>query len=105
MDINVQITLNYKLQEDELIRFKERCLEYANDRCDECPINSVDDISDEAVELTISSCLPDILESRRLGCSGGGVILDDYFNSISFDFSEEDAQILVEECVEHILEH
>lgn len=104
MEISVQITKTFDICPDEVLKFRAQCLQYVQEHYEECAIKSLDDIPGEAIESVVTDALPSIIESKDVGYDDGGVIIDDCFSSINFDFYEDTASDLVRECVEYILQ-
>ena len=107
MKVTTTITLNYNISDSEIEEFRSRVLRRIQEELDENSKLTLDDISKEATEKFLSEALPDIIAEDVTGNNGcySGVVVDTYFNSISFDYCEEDVSELVYEMAEKILEN
>lgn len=100
MKIKTTITLEHTIPDSEVAEFKERVLQYIAD--EDCEVDP-EDISDEAIEEFLAERIPDMIEDQYKGyCSRTGIIKDEYFGTISFDYGEEDIDDLVKEMVDLI---
>jgi transposase-like protein len=106
MKIEATIKLEYSIDDREVAEFKSKVLEYIQEEIDEeCNI-ALDDISNEDVEEFLSSAISEIIEESYKGYSGNtGIVTDDYFNTISFDYYGEDIRDLVREMAHQIYDN
>lgn len=102
MKIKTTVTFEYRLEDKEIERFKAKVLEHIQEES-ELDI-TLDDIPDKLIEDYLKDALPDIIQEYHLGyCNVEGVEIDDYFNTISFDYYGEDARNLVDEIANQII--
>lgn len=103
MKIKATVTFEYRLNDSEIAEFKSRVLEYIQENEDDWSI-TLDDISNESIEEFLSESLPDIIEELYRGYDhNSGIIMDDYFGTISLDYYGEDVRGLVEEMADQII--
>ncbi len=98
MHFDVKKAAKYSVNEDEISKFKLKVVKLLNEE-DEAEIFAESDISDNIVK----EALLDLIQSAfRQSCPSQlgdtGVIFNDYFESISFDYSKEDVQDTVYEA-------
>ena len=98
----ITITLEYRLEDREIDEFRNKVLEYIQDELEEETI-TIDDIPTEKIKEYLRSELPNIIEEIKQGyCDSSGVKLDDYFNTISLDYYDEDIRDMIQECANKI---
>ena len=96
------LTLEYRLEDREIEEFRNKVLEYIQYELEEETI-TIDDIPAEKIKEYLSSELPNIIEEIKQGyCDSSGVKLDDYFNTISLDYYDEDTRYMIQECANEI---
>lgn len=103
MEIKLQIARYYDIPDSEIGNLKYRCLEYATERFEECSIKGFEDIPDDTLLDIISDFIENMSCTSWDDFAHQGIVIQDYFNTIGFDFHEEGARDLVQQCVETIL--
>jgi len=102
MRIKTTVTFEHRLEDKEIEEFKAKVLERIQE---ESELNiTLDDIPDKLIEDYLKDSLPDVIQETYLGyCNTEGIVIDDYFNTISFDYYGEDARELVGEIADQII--
>jgi hypothetical protein len=77
---------------------------YVEENFEECSIKSLDDIPDKIVEGVLTDSISELMMLNRATNNYDGVLIDDLFNKISFDFYGEAITDLVKKCVEQALQ-
>lgn len=104
MKFNVVKRSTFTLYEESIKAFKEKMIQYLKNEMeedgkledDEKFPYTIEDISDDIVEESISDIIQDVFENDY---DDSGIIFDDYFRTISFDFNEEDVRDCIYEAV------
>lgn len=104
MEIKTTVTFNHSIDQEEIAKFKAKVFEYVQEEIDEeCNI-TINDISDEIVVDFLDDALPVAIEEHFKGyADNSGVMLDDYFNSIWFDYYGETVRNWVQELGDQIV--
>ena len=107
MKIDVLVKYEYNIAEEEIERMKSKILEnIQNDFEDEDDINkiTINDISIDIIKEYLSSELPEYIKESKNGYDSGysGVVCDDYFNTITLNYYEEDVNELISNLSEKI---
>ena len=105
MIFTVKRQATYKLDKESLKAFKESMLEYLKGEMyeaeelkeDEDFTYTVEDISDDIVEEALQYAIQGAFEDPQY--YQGGITLDDYFESVGLDCSEEDVRDCIYEAV------
>lgn len=107
MKVKTVITVNHTISDNEIEEFRSRVLQCIQEELDEDSKLTLDDISKEATEEFLSNALPDVIAEDITGNNDcySGVVIDAYFESISFDYYGETAGELVREMANQILEN
>ena len=107
MIITTTITFTYKLNDSEIEKFKKRVLEYIQEKLDYEITMTLDDIPTNKVEEFLDDEITKAIEETKQGFGGYGcgIILDDYFGTISLDYCEEGVSEMVQEFAEQICEN
>lgn len=105
--IKTTITFEHRLEDSTIAEFKSRVLERIKaelaefDR--ECII-TLDDIPNEVITDFLKDAIPDVIEDSYRGYGrNSGVEIDDYFETISFDYCGEDVRDWVQDVAEQII--
>lgn len=101
MEIKVSKSKTYRVEEDTIKKFKEKMLEYYNDLKEisdssEEPALTVDDIPDTVITEVLAEA---INELEDMDCYYSCLIIDNYFNTVSIDFTEDDITDYLYEAV------
>lgn len=107
MKIDVLVKYEYNIAEEEIERMRNKVLEnIQNDFEDEDDINkiTINDISIDIIKEYLSSELPEYIKESKNGYDSGysGVVCDDYFNTVTFNYYEEDINELISNLSEKI---
>lgn len=103
MKVKATITVEYSITDKEINGFKTRVLEYIQENIDEDYTKTLNDISNEVVEEFLSDAVANLITDFYAGYGGStGLIYDDYFGTISFDYCGEDVSDLVQEMAQQI---
>ena len=106
MKIEATIKLEYSINDSEVVGFKSKVIQYIQEEIDEEYNITLDDISNEDVEEFLCNAISEIIEESYKGYSGNtGIVTDDYFNTISFDYYGEDIRDLVQEMAHQIYDN
>ena len=105
MIFTVKRQATYKLDKESLKAFKEGMLAYLEDEmyeAEELKENEdftyiIEDIPDDIVEEALKHAIQDAFEDPQY--YQGGITLDDYFESVGLDCSEEDVRDCIYEAV------
>ena len=105
MKFNVKRTHTYALYDDSIKEFKERMLRYLENEMEEDgELNegekfpyTIADISDDIVYEALADTVQIVFADGDFGYSG--IQFDDYFDTISLDFDEDDVRECVYEAV------
>ena len=104
MKIKATVTFEYTLADSTIAEFKSHVLEYIQESLDEDNGLSLDDISDESVQEFLNKALPDAIGNMYRGySSNSGILCDDYFGTVSFDYYGEDVSDLVKDMADIVL--
>jgi hypothetical protein len=103
MKIKSTITRTYTISDKEIVGFKKEMIDKLQDEYEEFDELTADDIPNSIVENTLRELLPDWIEDIMDSSYSTGIIIDTYFDSISFDFNESDVHDLVNECIDKFL--
>ena len=103
MKVEATVKFTYTINDDEVAKFKSRVIDYIQEETDwDCDI-TLNEISDNDVEAFLSGAILDAIEEKSFGNNyGSGIIIDDYFQSIWFDYYEEDVRDMVSDMAHQI---
>lgn len=102
MRVKTTITLEYKLEDKEVVKFRTKVLERVQEEVER--VLTIDDIPVDIVEEFLADAISNAIESSYEGYSrNSGVEIDTYFETISFDYCGEDVSNWVQEVADQIL--
>lgn len=101
MKIKATVTFEYTLNDSEIEEFKSRVIERVEEEVDEgveiC-------VTFETVKAFLNEKIPELLRDSYDGYGyDSGLVCDDYFNTITFDYCGEGISDLVEEFANQII--
>lgn len=86
MEIKVSKKMAYRVEEDTIKKFKEKMLEYLKNEEDNSSY-TIDDIPDSVITEVLAEAIDEL---EDIDCYYSCLIIDNYFNTISIDFTEDD---------------
>lgn len=102
MLIKTTVVYEYTIRDEEVKKFRQKVFEHIQMELENDDI-TIDVVSTEVVESYLRATVPVIIEDNIYGYGRSGVEFDNYFNTISFDYDEEDVHEMVYEIAEEII--
>lgn len=105
--IKTTVTFEHRLEDSTIAEFKNRVLQRIKEELTEfdreCTL-ALDNIPDKIITDFLKDAIPDVIEDSYRGYSrNSGVEIDDYFETISFDYCGEDVSDWVQEIADQII--
>lgn len=102
MKVEATVKFEYSISNEEVAKFKSRVRDYIQEEIDwDCDV-PLDDIPDSEIEEFLKETIPNLIEESHRGYCGSGVEVDDYFNTIYFDYYGEDVRDMVRDMAHQI---
>lgn len=107
MLIKVNVPYEYILNDEEIEIFRNKVLENIQNYFEEIDENNkitINDISFEVIKNYLKETLPEYIKESKSDYNSGysGIVCDGYFNTISFNYYEDDVRELISEISEQI---
>lgn len=105
MKFNLVRRVTYTIDNEQIIKFKQKMLEYYEEEYldeDEELSYTIVDIPDRIIKKVLADTLQCIFEDGDYYCYG--IKFDDYFDSVTLDFYEEGVRECVHEAVDSWIE-
>lgn len=102
MECITNVTFNYSIDDQEINKFKSKVVEFIEEETGESDIVA-EDIPNKIVYKFLRETLGTYIdEIKKGGVYNNGILLDDYFNTISFDYYGENVRELIKQLSNQI---
>ena len=102
MELITNVTFKYSIDDKEINRFKSKVIEFIEEETGESDIVA-EDIPNKIVYKFLRETLGTYIDDiKKGGVYNNGILLDDYFNTISFDYHGENVRELIQQMANQI---